>query len=70
MIVFSSFIPDSWLGCRGLICADDIISLMPDYLERTFYVCGPPAMVTAMEKLLTDLGIKEENTIIERFGGY
>ena len=44
---------------------------IPDYLERRFYLCGPPAMVEAMKKILTDeLSLPGENIITENFAGY
>ena len=44
---------------------------IPDYLERKFYLCGPPAMVEAMEKILSEeLVLPKENIITENFVGY
>jgi ferredoxin-NADP reductase len=43
----------------------------PDYKERKFYLCGPPAMVEAMKKiLLIELGLPEASIITENFQGY
>ena len=55
----------------GLINAQVIKNEIPDYLQRKFYVCGPTAMVEAMEKILTDeLTLPEGNIITENFVGY
>jgi ferredoxin-NADP reductase len=44
---------------------------VPDYLERKFYLCGPPAMVEAMKKILTEgILVSQENIITENFQGY
>lgn len=55
----------------GLINAQVIKNEVPDYAQRKFYICGPPAMVEAMQKILTEeLLLSEENIITERFQGY
>jgi ferredoxin-NADP reductase len=44
---------------------------IPDYLERKFYLCGPPAMVEVMERILIEeLALSQENIITENFQGY
>jgi len=61
-------------GCKGKagninepIIKEDI----PDYKERKFYMCGPPAMVSSMKYILTDnLKVPLENIITENFTGY
>lgn len=55
----------------GLIDAQVIKNEVPDYPQRKFYICGPPAMVEAMKKILTDeLTLPGENIITENFAGY
>lgn len=55
----------------GLINARVIKNEIPDYPQRKFYVCGPPAMVEAMQRILTDeLTLPKENIITEKFAGY
>jgi len=55
----------------GLINAQIIKNEVPDYAERKFYVCGPPSMVVAMEKILTEeLALPKENIVTEHFQGY
>jgi ferredoxin-NADP reductase len=55
----------------GLINAQIIKNEVPDFGERKFYICGPPAMVEAMKKNLSEeLGMAEENIVTERFQGY
>lgn len=55
----------------GLINAQVIKNQVPDYTQRKFYICGPPAMVEAMQKILTEeLLLSKEDIITERFQGY
>lgn len=61
---------ESWTGYTGRINAEMIIKEIPDYKERTFYTCGPPAMVEAMENLLKNLNIPQEKIKKENFSGY
>lgn len=60
-----------WPGRKGFINSRLITEEVPDYAGRRFYVCGPPAMVEAMKKMLTDeLGASKETVITESFTGY
>ena len=55
----------------GLINSQVIKNQISDYRERKFYLCGPPAMVEAMEKILREeLSLPDENIITENFTGY
>jgi len=55
----------------GQIDASVIKNEIPDYPERKFYLCGPPQMVEAMRKILTDeLGLSSEKIVMENFQGY
>lgn len=55
----------------GLINAQVIKNEVPDYIERKFYICGPPSMVEAMKKILTDeLVLSKESIVTENFQGY
>jgi ferredoxin-NADP reductase len=57
--------------CLGRIDRQIIITEVPDYTQRKFYLCGPPAMVEAMKKILIkELSLPEENIITENFQGY
>ena len=61
---------ESWTGLRGRINARMIERNIPDYVERVFYICGPPAMVESMENLLKDLGVPKKQIKKEIFSGY
>jgi len=57
--------------CLGRIDRQIIIDKVPDYAERKFYLCGPPAMVEAMKKILSEgLSLPQANIITENFQGY
>jgi ferredoxin-NADP reductase len=60
----------AWTGYVGRIDAEMVKKEIPNYLETVFYTCGPPAMVEAMEGLLNDLGLPEEQMKTENFPGY
>jgi len=55
----------------GLINAQVIKNEVSDYLKRKFYLCGPPQMVEAMEKLLVqELAVGKASIVTENFQGY
>jgi Na+-transporting NADH:ubiquinone oxidoreductase subunit NqrF len=43
---------------------------MGDLKGAIYYVAGPPAMVSAIGHVLTDLGISEDDIRSEEFAGY
>ena len=59
-----------WKGATGIITADMIQKELPDYRDNIFYCCGPPGMVTAMEKLITSIGLPQTQLKLEYFTGY
>ena len=62
---------ENWDGRRGFINSQVIKEEIPDYRERKFYISGPPAMVEAMKKTLTDdLNLSNEDIFTENFTGY
>lgn len=38
--------------------------------SSVFYICGPPAMIKAMQELLQDLEISSDQIMVEEFTGY
>ena len=60
---------EKWRGHIGRISAEMIKNEMPDYLERVFFTCGPPAMVKAMEDLLATLNVPQAQIKSENFPG-
>jgi len=62
---------NKWQGRLGYIDADMIKEEIPDYKERIFFICGPPAMVEVLNSTLKDeLDILEQGIVIENFTGY
>ena len=63
---------DNWEGYTGYI--HDI--LYKNYLKEhqapedcEFYMCGPPMMNTAVVDMLEEMGVEEENIMLDDFGG-
>lgn len=61
---------DEWKGRRGHVDLQMIKDEIPDYMERVFYVCGPPALVTDLVNALKTLGVPNEKIKTENFFGY
>ena len=61
--------PD-WNGAVGIITAEMIQKELPDYKDYIFYCCGPPGMVTAMEKLIGTIELPKAQLKLEYFTGY
>jgi ferredoxin-NADP reductase len=59
-----------WRGATGIINAELVKEQLPDYQENMFYTCGPPGMVSAMEKLVETIGLPKEKIKKELFAGY
>ncbi len=59
-----------WTGKVGFVTADLIRQEVPDFKERVFYACGPPVMISAMQKLVTALGLPETQLKLESLVGH
>jgi ferredoxin-NADP reductase len=57
---------DGWTGTRGRIAAADLAPLVHDP-ETMCFVCGPPALVQEMPKMLRELGVAPDLIRIEEF---
>ena len=55
---------------EGRLDAAKIKALVPDWNERTWWLCGPPAMVDAFVELAQRLGLPPEKIKSEEFTGY
>ncbi|CAN5225818.1 hypothetical protein BH09PAT2_BH09PAT2_01280 [soil metagenome] len=62
-------IPENWYGKIGRIDATMIASEVPDFKDRTYYLSGPHSMVTAYEKVLQEMGVKNEQIKKDFFPG-
>jgi Na+-transporting NADH:ubiquinone oxidoreductase subunit F len=64
-------VEDHWDGLTGFVhqVANDIyLSSHEDPTEIEYYLCGPPPMVAAVEKMLYDLGVESEMIAYDKFG--
>jgi glycine betaine catabolism B len=59
-----------WRGKSGFVSVDLVKQEVPDFRERIFYACGPPGMVSAMQKMVAALGLPETQLRLESFAGH
>ncbi len=57
-----------WDGPRGFITDEIIKTLVPDYMERTAYICGPEVMNAFCVTQLEKLGMDHKHIRREMFG--
>ncbi|MBI2847976.1 MAG: FAD-dependent oxidoreductase [Chloroflexi bacterium] len=62
--------PQDWKGEKGFINKDMVGKLIPDFMERLFYISGPPRMVLALEEQLAYLHIPQQQVKRDSFTGY
>lgn len=60
--------PPTWTGESGYVTAETLGRDLPDRRSRfQYFVCGPPAMMDAMEDALVAIGVPFERVHTERF---
>ena len=62
---------DNWEGPTGFIhqvVLDNYLKQHPEPEEVEYYLCGPPLMLSAVMKMLDELGVPEENIAFDDFG--
>jgi Na+-transporting NADH:ubiquinone oxidoreductase subunit F len=62
---------DNWTGPVGFIhqvVLDNYLKNHAEPEEIEYYLCGPPMMLSAVQKMLSDLGVPEENVAFDDFG--
>jgi ferredoxin-NADP reductase len=59
-----------WAGRTGFIDKRMLSESMDELKGSIYYVAGPPAMVSAIGHVLTDLGVSEDDIRSEEFAGY
>jgi Na+-transporting NADH:ubiquinone oxidoreductase subunit F len=62
---------DNWTGYTGFIhqvVYDNYLKNHPEPEEIEYYLCGPPLMLSAVQKMLDELGVPEENIAFDDFG--
>ncbi len=58
---------ESFVGEKGYIDEEKIKRLVPDFLSREIYLCGPPPMMEKVITTLTKSGVKSSKLHYERF---
>ena len=71
-LVLSDPLPeDNWEGMVGFIheaLYENYLKDHPSPEDCEYYICGPPMMIAAVEGVLYDLGVEEENVLFDDFG--
>ncbi len=65
----TSAVARNWQGWVGRINEQMILSAIPDYDERVYYLSGPPEMVNASEDVLRHMGVRGEQIKKDFFPG-
>ena len=63
---------DNWEGMTGFIhnvLYDNYLKEHEAPEDCEFYMCGPPMMTSAVINMLKDLGVEDENILLDDFGG-
>jgi ferredoxin-NADP reductase len=55
---------------RGVIDGQMILEEIKDFEERTFYISGPPSMVSGIERVITNLGLSKRQIKTDFFPGF
>jgi len=61
---------DGWTGKVGFIhsvCLNNYLKDHEDPTEIEYYMCGPPPMIAAVNKMLYDLGVEKEMISYDEF---
>ena len=61
---------DNWDGPTGFVhtVAEQYLKNHEDPTEIEYYLCGPPPMIAAVNKMLFDLGVEQEMIAYDEFG--
>lgn len=61
---------DNWTGYKGFIhqvLYENYLKNHPDPTEIEYYLCGPPMMISAVTKMLDELGVEKEMIAFDEF---
>ncbi len=62
---------DSWTGPTGFIhdvLHEQYLGSHPAPEDCEYYLCGPPVMIAAVNRMLYELGVEEDNIMFDDFG--
>ncbi|MDP5339970.1 MAG: NADH:ubiquinone reductase (Na(+)-transporting) subunit F, partial [Litorivicinaceae bacterium] len=63
---------DQWTGKTGFIhnvVLENYLKDHPAPEDCEYYMCGPPMMNMSCVKMLKDLGVEDDNILLDDFGG-
>lgn len=58
---------EDWPGEKGRINGDTFKKHVGDFAEGEFFICGPPQMMSDIQKILSGLGVSKQRIHTERF---
>ncbi|MBI2670918.1 FAD-dependent oxidoreductase [Candidatus Woesearchaeota archaeon] len=58
---------NEWNGLKGRVDFDMLKSIIDDFDNKLFYICGPPLMVLDISKMIQSLGVEKEKIKIEGY---
>lgn len=58
---------DSYVGFIHQVVLDNYLDKHEDPTEIEYYLCGPPMMISAVQKMLYDLGVEQEMIAFDEF---
>jgi ferredoxin-NADP reductase len=61
---------NGWKGKTGHISSEMLLTRVSALRGPIFYIAGPPTMVAAMRRTLSDVGVNEDDIRTEDFAGY
>jgi Na+-transporting NADH:ubiquinone oxidoreductase subunit F len=62
---------DNWTGLTGFIhnvVLENYLKNHPEPEEIEYYLCGPPLMLSAVQNMLSNMGVPDENVAFDDFG--
>ena len=66
------YVKDNWSGLTGFIHQILYDNYLKDHSapeDCEYYLCGPPMMISAVTKMLDELGVEPDNILFDDFGG-
>lgn len=69
-VITGQEIPEGWTGKTGFLTADMIMTDLPDYKDRIYYLSGPNMMVSSYKDMLRKAGIPGRHIKTDYFPGF
>ena len=63
-------VPNDWRGETGFVNEEMILRYAPDFKQRTFYISGPPMMVSMFKEALKKMGVSRLHIKTDFFPGF